>query len=175
MTELATRPADVTLTEALELVQDTDQPLPVRAGSWAVLRAWRRDVDRVLRPIGREIQEAMAAAEAQRWGPIRLTWKAIDPKYVCNDPDNWVDDGVQEQLAAWAAESRYTAPDGTPWVKSIPAHHEVDTAALGAAIAAGDPAARELYGLIRQKGYRTESGRAATLTVDEPRRGSTET
>lgn len=172
MTDLAIR--DATLAAAIEAVENTSLPLETRAASWAALRAWRRVVDRVLRPVGQEIQHAMAAAEAQRWGPIRLTWKAIDPRYPVNDPGNWVDDGVQETLREWATSGRYAAPDGTPWVPHIPAHYEIATAALGAAIAAGDPAARELYGLIREKGYRTEAGRAATLTVDEPRRGSSE-
>jgi hypothetical protein len=77
---------------------------------------------------------------------------------------------VQETLAVWNADTRYRTPEGEPWVRHIPSHFEVDARALGAAIAAGDPAARELYGLIREYKYRTEEGRAATLTVVEPRR-----
>lgn len=170
MTDLAVRPDTEGVSRAMTAVADRSLSIEDRAALYAVLRSLRLQLDRVLRPVGREIQEAMARAGAERWGPLRLTWKPIDPRYDCNLPDNWGDDGVQEQLAAWAADSRYTAPDGTPWVRHIPSHYEVDTAALGAAMAAGDPAARELYRLIRDKGYRTEAGRAATITVDEPRR-----
>lgn len=157
------------ITDALDALSDPSLPIEDRAGIYAVMRSIRLKIDRALKPVGREIQEAMAAADAKAWGPIKLTWKAIDPRYPANDPGNWGDDGVQSDLSEWAGNPRYQSPDGTPWVKRIPAHCEIDTVALGAAIAAGDPAARELYGLIKDKGYRTEAGRAATLTVDEPR------
>lgn len=153
--------------DAIAAVGDSSLPIEQRAGPYAVLRAIRLRIDRALRPVGQEIQRAMTEAGEDRWGPIRLTWRAVDPRYVCNDPGNWGDAGVQDDLALWAAESRYTAPDGTPWVIRIPDHYEIDTRALGAALAAGDPAARELYRLLNEKRYRTEEARAATLTVDE--------
>lgn len=156
--------------DALAAVNDTSLPIEDRAGIYALLRSLRLQIDRAIRPTGPEIQAAMAAAGAERWGPIRLTWKSIDPRYVCNDPDNWQDDSVQEALGVWNADRRFRGPDGEPWVREIPRHFEVDTKALGAAMAAGDPNARTLYGLIREYGFRTEEGRAATLTVDEPRR-----
>jgi hypothetical protein len=166
MSELATPQV---ITDALDAVQNRDLPLEDRAGIYAVLRHIRLRIDRALRPVGPEIQEAMAAANAEAWGPIRLSWKSVDPRYVCNDPDNWGDDGVQETLAVWNADTRYRTPDGEPYIRHIPDHFEVDTKSLGAAMAAGDPTARELYGLIREHGFRTEEGRAATLSVVEPK------
>lgn len=160
---------DLTIPDALTVVTDTSRPIEDRAPAYAVLRRIRLQIDRAIRPVGQEIQAAMAAVDAKEWGPIRLAWKAIDPKYVCNDPDNWTDAGVQETLREWATSGRYAAPDGTPWINSIPGHYEVATAALGAAMAMGDPAARELYRLLNDKGYRKEQGRAATITVAEPR------
>lgn len=157
------------IVDALASVQDESLPMEDRAGYYAVLRTIRLHIDRALRPVGPEIQRAMAEANAESWGPIRLTWKSVDPKYRCNDPDNWGDDSVQETLAIWNADTRFRTPGGEPWVRHIPDHFEVDTRALGAAMAAGDPHARTLYGLIREYGYRTEEGRAATLTVAEPK------
>lgn len=170
MTEPTMLPTPKVIVDALEAVTDPTLSLEDRAGIYAVLRNIRLRIDRALRPVGQEIQHAMAEANAESWGPIRLTWKSVDPRYVCNDPDNWDDDGVQEALAVWNADTRFRTPTGEPYVKHIPDHFEVDTKTLGAAMAAGDPAARQLYGLIRENGYRTEEGRAATLTVAEPRR-----
>lgn len=155
--------------DALAVVQDTSLPIEQRAPSYAVLRRMRLQIDRAIRSVGQEIQAAMAAVDATEWGPIRLSWKAVDARYPANDEGNWDDDGVQSVLSEWAANPRYQSPDGTPWVIRIPAHCEIATAALGAAIAAGDPAARELYRLIREKDYRTEEGRTATLAVVELR------
>lgn len=162
--------SELAVPDALEIVTDTSRPIEERAPAYAILRRIRLEIDRAIKPVGREIQEAMASVQATEWGPIRLSWKAIDPKYPANDPGNWGDDGVQSVLSEWAANPRYQSPDGTAWVQRIPAHCEINTAALGAAIAAGDPAARELYGLIKDHGFRTEQGRAATITVVEPRR-----
>lgn len=157
------------IVDAISAVGDESLPLEDRAGIYAVLRSIRLRIDRALRPVGPEIQRAMVEANAEAWGPIRLSWTSVDPKYDCNDPDNWQDDSVQETLAIWNADTRYRTPQGEPWVRHIPDHFEVDTRALGAAMAAGDPHARELYGLIRQYGYRTDEGKAATLTVVEPK------
>lgn len=157
------------IADAITAVGNPELPLEDRAGIYAVLRSIRLKIDRAIRPVGPEIQEAMAAANAESWGPIRLSWKSVDPRYRCNDSDNWGDDSVQETLAVWNADTRFRSPEGEPWVREIPRHFEVDTRALGAAMAAGDPHARTLYGLIREYGYRTEEGRAATLTVVEPK------
>lgn len=155
------------IADALTAVADASIPLEDRAGIYAVLRSIRLKIDRALRPVGPEIQHAMAEANAEQWGPIRLSWKSVDPRYRCNEPDNWGDDSVQETLAIWNADTRFRTPEGEPWVRQIPEHFEVDTKALGSAMAAGDPHARTLFGLLREYRYRTEEGRAATLTVAE--------
>lgn len=170
MSDLTTRDMPQVIADALSAVADPSLPLEDRAGIYAVLRSIRLKIDRAIRPVGPEIQQAMAEAGAESWGPIKLSWKPVDARYVCNDPDNWGDDSVQDVLGVWNADTRYRTPEGEPWVREIPRHFEVDTKALGAALAANDPAARELYGLIREYRFRTEEGRAATLTVAEPRR-----
>lgn len=150
------------LDQAIEAVADTNLPMEQRGAVYAGLRRLRLAIDRALRPVTKEIELAMVQADASEWGPLRLTWRAIDPKYPCNDPGNWDDAGVQDQLAEWRRHTAYR-----PFIRPVPAHLEVDTAELGAAVANGDPGARELYGLLNEKRYRTEEGRAPTLTVRE--------
>lgn len=162
--------AEQQIDDALVAVSNAELTIEDRASIYAVLRSIRLRIDRALRPVGPEIQEAMARAGAESWGPIRLTWKSVDPRYVCNDPANWEDDSVQETLAVWNADTRFRTPEGEPYVRHIPSHFEVDTKALGVGLGARDPRAHDLYKLIREYGYRTEEGRAATLTVAEPRR-----
>ena len=150
------------LDAAIGAVADPKLPSEQRGAVYAGLRRLKLQIDRALRPVTKEIELAMVQADAREWGPLRLTWKAIDPKYPCNDPGNWDDAGVQQDLSDWSQSSSYR-----PFIRRVPAHLEVDTAELGAAVANGDPGARELYGLLNEKRYRTEEGRAPSLTVKE--------
>lgn len=152
------------LDQAIEAVADEQLPITERGAIYAGLRRLRLQIDRALRPVTKEIELAMVAANAKEWGPLRLTWKAIDPKYPVNDEGNWDDAIVQGELAEWRRSSAYR-----PFVRKIPAHYEIDVTELGKAVANGDPGARELYGLLNERRYRVEVGRAPSLTVTETR------
>lgn len=152
------------LDQAIEAVSDEQLPITERGAIYAGLRRLRLQIDRALRPVTKEIELAMIAANAKEWGPLRLTWKAVDPRYPVNDEGNWGDDGVQGELGDWA-----TVPLYRPFVRIIPAHYEIDVPALGKAVANGDPGARELYGLLNERRYRTEEARSPALTVNESR------
>ena len=145
---------------ALERVRDESIDLEERGPLYAMLRGWRLRIDRAIRPVGREIELAMAAVDAREWGTIRLNWVAVDPKYPCNNEGNWQDAMVQDTLKEWREEANFR-----PFIHKIPAHYEVDTAALGKALVDGDPGARDFYGLLNACGYRTEEARAPRLSV----------
>ncbi len=81
-------------------------------------------------------------------------------KWPINDPGNWTDDTAQ----GWLAAIRATAVE---YVREVPAHLEIDTKALGAGMAEGDPVAKELHRLLKRSGYRTEAGRRLSLAVRE--------
>lgn len=152
------------LDSAIEAVGNEQLPITERGAVYAGLRRLRLQIDRALRPVTKEIELAMTAANAKEWGPLRLTWKAIDPKYPINDEGNFEDATAQTDLEEWHGTPAYR-----PFVKPIPRHFEVDVRALTEAMQMGDPAAREFYGLLNQKRYRTEEGRAPALTVTESR------
>lgn len=148
------------LDRAIESVADSSLPMPQRGALYAGLRRLRLTIDRALRPVTKEIELAMVEAGATDWGPLHLGWKAIDPVYHCNDAANWGDATVQDQLEGWWIIGAYR-----PFIRSIPAHLEIDSAALGKAMAGGEPAARELFDLLNERKFRTVEGRAPSLSV----------
>jgi hypothetical protein len=152
------------LDKAIEAVADEQLPITERGAIYAGLRRLRLQIDRALRPVTKEIELAMTAANAKEWGPLRLSWKAIDPKYPVNDEGNWDDAIVQGTLAEWWRQSAFR-----PFIRKIPAHYEIDVAGLGKAVANGDPGARELYGELNRQRLRTEEGRSPYLSVTESR------
>lgn len=105
---------------------------------------------------------AMVQADAQEWGPLKLTWRSIDVRWPVNDPGNHADATVQELLEGWQADAHYR-----PFIREIPHHLEVDTAALGEAIQMGDPWARELWEELKTRRLRTDEGKAPSLSVKE--------
>ena len=156
------------LADAMEAVQDTSLPIEDRAGLYAVLYTIQKRINRALgiRQKGATAQNELLMAIAQgglkELGPLYLAWEAFDVKYPCNAAENWTDDGVQEALEAIRRD-----PATSEYVRVIPAHLEIDVPALGEAVHAGSAAARALYDELREKGWRTEGGRRASLKVRE--------
>lgn len=150
------------LDQAVAMVADNRLPIEQRGALYAGLRRLRLTIDRALRPVTKEIELAMVAADAREWGPIRLTWKAIDARYPINDAGNWEDATAQSDLEEWWQQAAYR-----PFIRKVPAHYEVDTLELGSAVAKGDPGARDFYRVLNEKRYRTEEGRAPSLTVQD--------
>lgn len=148
--------------QAIEAVTDPTLPIEARGAMYAGLRRLRLRIDRVLRPVTQELEMAMVAAGAETWGPLQLRWRAVDVRYPVNDPGNWADATVQELLEGWHADA-----GSRPFIREVPRHFEVDTAALGEALHAGDPGARALYADLKRLRLRTEEGRSASLSVRE--------
>lgn len=147
---------------AIEAMEDRSLDMRDRGVLYAGLRRLKLHLDRHLRPITQEIERAMIEADAKTWGPLQLSWRAIDVAYPANDPGNWGDATVQDQLAAWRKNAW-----ARPFIREIPAHLEVDTAALGRAMHEGDPGAIDLWNGLNDAGLRTQGVKVPTLTVKE--------
>ena len=156
------------IADAMEAVQNMSLPIEDRAGLYAVLYTIQKRINRALgiRQKGATAQNELLMAMAQRdikeLGPLYLGWEAFDVKYPCNAAENWTDIDVQDALEAIRRD-----PLTSDYVRVIPAHLEIDVPALGEAVHAGSAPARALYDELRQKGWRTEGGRRASLQVRE--------
>ena len=156
------------ITTALATVSDTSLSVEQQADAYARLRQLRREIDRILksRPV-RDLEHRLAIvmdeAGTREYGMVRMTLKSIDPKWPVNMPENWVDYGVQDDLKALRDE-----PDYEPFIRHVPEHYEVIPKALADAMRAGDPAALRLWGICKDRKYRTAEGKEPVLTVAEP-------
>lgn len=166
MTDLAIR-EDVTLNEAMELVQSDDTPVEDRAAMFAVLVTFVKRVNAALGtyvrsgPTAKSELTEYLVRNGEQLGPLYIGWEAYDVAYPVNDAANWTDEQVQSDL------------EGLPrdYVRAVPAHLEIDVAALGAAVHEGSRAARAVWDFLKQKRYRTEGGKRAVLKVREPKKG----
>lgn len=145
---------------AIAAIGDAARPVNDRAALYAALYALRRRITRALDPVRAELAEHMARADIYRLGPLALSSSPIDPAYPCNEPDNWTDAGVQDELIELAGRR-----DTAPYVRHIPEHREIDTAALGAGCARLEPAALELLEELKRRRWRTEAGRSLGVRV----------
>ena len=166
-TELTTIATPKVLDHALAGVQDASLPIEDRAAMYGLLYEVKRRIDRALGTYIRkgatakaELAAHLAGLEGEQLGPLYLGWESFDVTWPANDPENWADYGVQEELAL----IKQIAPE---FVRAIPAHLELDTAALGEAVHAGDPAALQLHRQCKEKGWRREGGKRAVLKVRE--------
>lgn len=147
-------------------LMDSSLTIAEQAEAYARLRQLRREIDRILksRPV-RDLEHRLAIvmdeAGTREYGMVRMTLKSIDPKWPVNMPDNWGDYGVQDDLKALSDE--YEA-----FIRHVPEHYEVIPKALADAMRAGDPAALRLWGICKDRKYRTAEGKEPVLTVIEP-------
>jgi hypothetical protein len=175
MTDPPARPRRVPLIaragvdEALALAADRTLDIESRAGAYALLHQVQLRIRRVL-GIGQRSADTLQAeliAHMERnglreLGPLSVASSSIDAAYPCNDPDNWSDDGVQDAMSRL-----YTDPQTAPFVRYVPKHYEIDTAALGEAVATGHGVAVSLLLELKARGWRTEEGRRLSLRVRE--------
>ncbi len=131
-----------------------------RGAIWATLHRIQLVINRALKANRDDLVIYMQANDLRQMGPLSLKATAIDVKWPINDPGNWTDDTAQ----GWLAAIRATAVE---YIREVPAHLEIDTKALGAGMAEGDPVAKELHRLLKRSGYRTEAGRRLSLAVTE--------
>jgi hypothetical protein len=156
------------ISDAMADVANPDVPFEDRAALYALLYEIKRRIDRSLGTYVRKGPSAKSeltehlVREGGELGPLFITWDAFDVEWPVNDEGNWGDAGTQEQLAVYSL----IAPE---YVKHVPDHFEIDTAALGEAVHMGDPVARRLHAECKDRKWRTEGGRRAALKVREVR------
>jgi hypothetical protein len=150
------------LDQAIEAMEDRSLDMRDRGVIYAGLRRLRLRIDRALRPITQEIQHAMVEAGAKTWGPLQLSWRSIDVAWPVNEEGNWGDATVQDLLAEWRKEAWFR-----PFIREIPAHLEIATAALGTSVHEGDPGAIDLWQRLNDRELRTDGGKAPSLTVKD--------
>ncbi len=148
------------LQASMDAVGDRSLSAESRGAVWAVLHQVQLRINRALKANRDDLIIHMQANDLRQMGPLSLKATAIDVKWPINDPGNWTDDTAQ----GWLAAIRATAVE---YVREVPAHLEIDTKALGAGMAEGDPVAKELHRLLKRSGYRTEDGRRLSLAVRE--------
>jgi hypothetical protein len=152
---------------ALEVIADPRAPAETRGALYAILYQLQRNVRRSL-GIGirsgatpqAELLAHMERNGLQRMGPLSVRATPFDVTWPVNHPDNWADYGLQDELAQFAK----MAPD---YIRRVPEHYELDTAALGEGIGANDPVAVKLHRHASASGWRREGGRRLSLAVTD--------
>lgn len=153
---------------ALAAVTNQSLTIEQQADAYAAIRQLRRELDRILksgrvRDLEHRLAILMDEAGVREYGAVRMTLKSIDPRWPVNEPGNWVDAMVQDDLAALADEQQYEA-----FIRHVPAHYEVVPKALVDSMRSGDPAALRLWMICKERKYRTAEGKEPVLTVIEP-------
>lgn len=155
-------------TTALTAVTNNHLPIEQQATAYVAIRQLRRELDRILRsPRVRDLEHRLAIhmdeEGLRELGGVKMTLKSIDPRWPVNDPGNWVDSGVQDDLAALIEEQQYE-----PFIRHVPDHYEVIPKVLADAMRSGDPAALRFWSMCMDRKYRTREGKEPVLTVTEP-------
>lgn len=146
--------------EAIAVLENPETRVEDRAAIYAVLHQVQLRINRSLRKVKDDLIVYLETNRLREMGPLSVKATAIDVKWPVNDPENWTDSTTQEMLEVFAK----VAPD---YIRHVPEHREVDTAALGAGVAAGDPVAKRLHAELKEHGWRTEEGRRLSLAVKE--------
>lgn len=148
------------IADALTLLADESTPVDDRAALYATLHQVQLRINRVLRKARDPLVVHMETNRLREMGPLSVKATAFDVTWPCNEPGNWDDAGIQDEMVAMAA----AAPE---FFIHVPAHWEVVPAALGAAVHAGDPVARQIHRRMSEAGWRREAGRRLSLAVRE--------
>lgn len=148
--------------DALALLADESTPVDDRAALYATLHQIQLRINRVLRKARDPLVIHMEREGLRDMGPLSVKATAFDVEWPVNDPDNFGDAALQDELAA----SARIAPD---YIVHVPEHWELNTAALGAGVASGDPVAQKLHRHAKDQGWRREGGRRLSLAVKEAR------
>lgn len=161
--EVADRIGDV-----LDILADPSASIDDKAAAYAIGYAIQRAMNRGLGvrqkgPTAQgEILRHMVEQKLDALGPLYIGWQSFDVEYPCNAADNWTDASVQDGMAAIRAN-----PDTRDYIREIPAHLEIDVAALGADVHAGSVTAKALWDELRARRWRTDGGKRAVLKVRE--------
>jgi hypothetical protein len=166
MTDITTLALPKVVNEAMAGVGDPNVPFESRVAYYALLYEFARRINKALGTYVRkgpsaksEITEHLVRNGGEM-GPLYISWDSFEVEWPVNDEGNWSDSGVQEELSVYSL----VAPE---YVRHVPDHFEINTAALGEAVHMGDPVARQLHTEAKARGWRTEGGRRAALKVRE--------
>jgi hypothetical protein len=159
--ELTTIATPKVINDAMAGLTDPALSLEDRSSFYALLHQVQLRINRVLRQAKKDgLVEEIVRDYPDGIGPITVAWEAFDVEWPCNDEGNWADDNVQQYMSIISLMS----PE---YVKHIPDHFEINTAALGEGVHNGDPVAKHLHTECKDRGWRTEGGRRAALKVRE--------
>ena len=148
------------LQEAVATLTNPETPIEDRAAIYSAIWGLQIYANRALRKVKDDIIVYMERNKLKALGPLSVKATAIDVRWPVNDPDNWADSTTQDYLAI----VRSVSPE---YVRHVPDHLEIDTAALGEAVHLGDPVARQLHADLKDQHLRTEEGRRLSLAVKE--------
>ena len=152
---------DPNIDTALEALTDTRLTIEDRAGAYAVIHQVQLRLNRALRKVKDDLIVYMKSNDLKALGPLSIKATSIDVAWPCNAEANWTDATVQDTFRD------VLLPIAPEFIRKIPAHYELDTAALGAAEHLGDPVAIQVHREVKARGWRTEAGKRLSLEVKE--------
>lgn len=152
---------DPSIDSALEALTDTRLTVEDHGAAYAVLYAAQLRINRALRKVKDDLIVYMKGNDLKALGPLSIKSTPIDVAWPCNAEANWLDATVQDTFRD------LILPIAPQFVRQIPQHLELDTAALGAAVHMGDPLALEVWKQAKANGWRKEAGKRLSLEVKE--------
>jgi hypothetical protein len=167
MTDLTLRPTEVAdrIGDVLDILADDSASLEDWIAAFAVGQQIRLKVDRALKARRDDIIIAMERSGTKELGPVSITSTAVDPRYVCNERDNWEDATTQDALAELRGD-----PAMREYVRTVPDHLEVAVDRMTEDMRLGVQGAIHLYRALNDHGWRIERDRRKSLAVREPRK-----
>ncbi|MCA1572510.1 MAG: hypothetical protein LC798_19860 [Chloroflexi bacterium] len=166
MTDLALRQTEIAdrIGDVLDILADDSAPIEDWAAAYAIAQQVRLRVDRALKARRDDLIVGMERGGLKSLGPLTVKSAAVDPRYVCNERDNWEDATTQDALAALRRD-----PATREYVRTIPAHLEVDVDRMTEDMRLGVHGAIHLYRALNDHGWRVERDRRKSLAVREVR------
>lgn len=162
MTDLMIREGSLaTLDDALHTLADPAAPIEDRAAVYALAHQVQLRLNRALRKVRDDLIVYMKANDLKALGPLTIKSTPIDVQWPCNDEANWEDATVQDTFRD------LLMPIAPEFIRKVPAHYEVRTKELGAAVHLGDPLALQLHRELKKRNWRTEAGRRLSIEVKE--------
>jgi len=167
--------------DALDLLAARETPFENRAALYAVLYALQLKINRALRSAKSDLAYRMYIDHLTQAGQLRLKHVARKVVWPVNEELNWTSDEIQEALRGLRND-----PLTRPFVRFIPAHLEINTVALAAALhgelaspdaegrgpEALQESARRLYREMNARRWRRELEGEETIqvvgTIDSP-------
>lgn len=146
---------------ALEALTDTRLTIEDRGGAYAVLYAVQIRINRALRKVKDELIVYMKSNDLKALGPLTIKSTPFDVEWPCNAEDNWTDATTQDTFRD------VLLPIAPEYIRQVPAHYEIRTKELGAAVHLGDPLALQIHRELKARGWRTEAGKRLSIEVKE--------